>query len=48
MAPEVINAQDDKDWKQADIWSIGCLVLEMATGHPPWVYLIRIVLLLYT
>ncbi|EGZ22107.1 hypothetical protein PHYSODRAFT_492839 [Phytophthora sojae] len=42
MAPEVIrqqNMEDDGDherWFRADVWSLGCAVLEMITGHSPW------------
>ncbi|KAF4041870.1 Protein kinase domain [Phytophthora infestans] len=42
MAPEVIRQQNMEDdgnherWFRADIWSLGCAVLEMITGHSPW------------
>ena len=37
MAPEVIRAQQTTSgWIQADVWSVGCTVLEMATGKQPW------------
>ena len=34
MAPEVIRQQ--KHRRFADIWSFGCLMVEMATGELPW------------
>lgn len=37
MAPEVIqNREETMLWKKADVWSVGCTVIEMATGSPPW------------
>jgi mitogen-activated protein kinase kinase kinase len=37
MAPEVIRSQCEGYSAKVDIWSLGCVVLEMLTGQRPWV-----------
>ena len=40
MAPEMVHANRDKGRyydAKCDVWSIGCVVIEMATTRPPWV-----------
>lgn len=37
MAPEVVKQTSHT--KKADIWSVGCLVVEMLTGEHPWAQL---------
>ena len=36
MAPEVVNAQKKGYNFKVDIWSVGCVVLEMWAGKRPW------------
>ena len=36
MAPEVVNAQKSGYNFKIDIWSVGCVVLEMWAGVRPW------------
>lgn len=39
MSPEAITGSDTGRAGAIDIWSLGCCVLEMATGKSPWVNL---------
>ncbi|TRM60227.1 kinase-like domain-containing protein [Schizophyllum amplum] len=36
MAPEVVNARNRGYNSKVDIWSVGCVMLEMWTGARPW------------
>ncbi|KAL7919318.1 Pkinase domain-containing protein [Trichoderma austrokoningii] len=36
MAPEVIRAENEGYSAKVDIWSLGCVVLEMFAGRRPW------------
>lgn len=37
MAPEVfMKSESSGHGRAADIWSIGCCVIEMASGRRPW------------
>jgi serine/threonine protein kinase len=35
-APEVVKTQYKAYTAMTDIWSLGCIVLEMCTGKRPW------------
>jgi mitogen-activated protein kinase kinase kinase 1 len=38
MAPEVVRAKEGRRYgPKCDVWSVGCVVIEMATTRPPWV-----------
>lgn len=39
MAPEMIQMDVTRLGTPADIWSLGCLVMELATGRRPWEHL---------
>lgn len=36
MSPEVIKGQNEGKQGAVDVWSLGCVILEMATGRRPW------------
>lgn len=36
MSPEVIKGENAGRAGAVDIWSLGCVILEMATGRRPW------------
>ncbi|KAK4154611.1 hypothetical protein C8A00DRAFT_32567 [Chaetomidium leptoderma] len=36
MSPEVIKGEVPGHFGAVDIWSLGCVILEMATGRRPW------------
>lgn len=36
MSPEVIKGEQPGKSGAIDIWSLGCVILEMATGRRPW------------
>jgi serine/threonine protein kinase len=36
MAPEVVKASKEQLTSKIDIWSLGCVVLEMWSGFRPW------------
>jgi serine/threonine protein kinase len=40
LAPEIFNTNYKPDFS-LDIWSLGCLIIEMATNSPPWSNLSR-------
>lgn len=36
MSPEVIKGENPGHFGAVDVWSLGCVILEMATGRRPW------------
>lgn len=36
MSPEVIKGSNEGRLGAIDVWSLGCVILEMSTGRRPW------------
>lgn len=39
MAPEVVRGGSEEVTgygRKCDVWSIGCVIIQMATAKPPW------------
>lgn len=36
MSPEVIKGSNEGRLGSVDVWSLGCVILEMSTGRRPW------------
>lgn len=36
MSPEVIKGSNEGRLGSIDVWSLGCVILEMSTGRRPW------------
>lgn len=36
MAPEIISPNGDQPSAKCDIWSLGCTLIELLTGNPPY------------
>ena len=36
MAPEVLNGCDEKYPFKSDVWSFGCMILEVVSQKRPW------------
>jgi mitogen-activated protein kinase kinase kinase len=36
MAPEILGLKEKAYDGKIDIWSVGCMVMEMWTGEKPW------------
>jgi hypothetical protein len=34
--PEILEGSDEFNWEKIDVWSVGCIILQMLTGVPPW------------
>lgn len=41
MAPEMIRFERHRIGSPADVWSLGCVVMELATGSAPWRHVAR-------